>query len=65
MEIKITTVVNGYVVERKVNDDVKVFAFGGHGACADMLSFLLAEFEPPERVVISYEDKNENWQHSN
>lgn len=61
MEIAIKTVVNGYVVQRKVNDDVKVFAFGGINACADMLKFLLSEFEPPETVKISIEGENENW----
>jgi len=61
MEIAIKTVVNGYVVQRKVNDDVKVFAFGGINACADMLKFLLSEFEPPETVKISIEGEDENW----
>ena len=61
MEVMIKAVVNGYIVQRKVNDDVKVFAFGGLNACADMLKFLLSEFEPPEKVEIKIEDSNENW----
>ena len=61
MEVMIKTVVNGYIVQRKVNDDVKVFAFGGLNACTDMLKFLLSEFEPPETVKISVEGENENW----
>jgi hypothetical protein len=64
MEVMIEAVVNGYVVQRKVNDDVKVFAFGGLNACTDMLKFLLCEFEPPEKVEIKIEDSNENWPES-
>jgi len=59
MEVMIKAVVNGYIVQRKVNDDVKVFAFGGLNACADMLKFLLSE--SPEKVEIKIEDSNENW----
>lgn len=60
MELTIKHVVNGYVVERKVNQDVKLFAFGGDNACADMLRFILSELEP-ESDKIRIEDADEYW----
>lgn len=56
MEFSIKSVENGYIIEKKVNDEIKVFVFGGINARTDMIRFLLCEFQPQE-----IEDSNENW----
>jgi hypothetical protein len=62
MEFTIKDVENGYIVERKVNDEIKVFAFSGDSACADMLRFLLSEYKP--QTLIRIEDENDCWSES-
>lgn len=73
MEIKITHAVNGFVLERKIEDEKQYFAFGGEhdevDTCADMLRFILSEMGPCTSrysdkriyVVVKPGDKNEKF----
>lgn len=73
MEIKITSAVNGFIIERTIEDEKQYFAFGGDGdevdICADMLRFILSEMGPSTSrysdkriyVVVKPGDNNEKF----
>lgn len=74
MEIRITSAVNGYVLERTIEGEKQHFAFGGESSdevdvCADMLRFILSEMGPCTSryadkriyIVIKPGDKNEKF----
>jgi len=73
MEIKITNAVNGFIVERTIEDEKQYFSFGGYSdeidICTDMLRFILSEIAPCTSryadkriyIVVKPGDKNEKF----